>query len=483
MTGLHHTGGRPRLSERALPRLYFAEGRCSVLLFDVETGDAVAIDPRAWVLLASADGTRDLDGVLLAATREGVSPSLEDLVALLAEVRDAGMLAEGPAPRRATAPLPAAEDAQARETRPVERLPGYTFRCDGRGSCCRIYATIVFSPLEAARARVTLPHVLDGGDRHEHAFMPERGPGPCAGSAVALVAGGCAYLDDRVCALHRAGGPGAKPLGCNVFPLSLVDDGVRVRASALVECACVLASAGAGGGAPLVPDSVYTRADLDPDLVVEALPPAVLLHPGVTATRADYVAFCDAALAALPSSRDAAATAWSLAATLVAHGLDPARARAAVEDPAPVDHALAARYLAGLASKAAHRARSQAAWLADGDLRRRAVSALAAAAALLADGDLRAAVAAGAGAAPGDEALYLHASLFGHQVALSPLVAALRDRAVAIWVARVFPLAVETLFPGDDDPAFTHPLALVEALLRGHGLRRYLDDVFENPER
>ena len=54
---------------------------------------------------------------------------------------------------------------------------------------------------------------------------------------------------------------------------------------------------------------------------------------------------------------------------------------------------------------------------------------------------------------------------------------ALRDRAVAMWIARVFPLAVDALFPGEPEPAFARPLALVEALLRGHGLRRYTDDL------
>lgn len=457
-----------------------------MLLHDVETGDVVEIGPREWVLVASADGTRDVDGMLLAASREGVSARREDLLALLEGLRDAGMLEEGPAPRRRAAP--AAESPQgtvqegavreiAPRDRPIERLAGYSFSCDGHGSCCKLYATVVFSPLEAARARALLPEVLDGGERHEHAFMPERGAGPCAGSAVALVDGRCAYLDGHLCSLHRAGGAGSKPLGCNLFPLSLVDDGARVRASVAVECACVLASAGKEGGDPILPESVRTRGDLDPAVVVDELPEEVEVRPGSRARRADYLSWSDAALAALPPAQDAAIAAWGLADALDEYNLDTARARAAIERPPHVDPGLAGRYLAALGGKAARRAKAQNAWRSERDLCRRGVSAVVASAALLADPDVLAAVIQGAGAAPADEAFYLRAALFGHQMVGYPLAVALRDRAVAMWISRVFPLAAEALWPGDVEPAFARPVALVEALLRGHGLRRYTEEL------
>jgi lysine-N-methylase len=461
-----------------------------VLLHDVETGDVVEIGPREWVLLAGADGTRDVEGVLLAASREGVNVGPDALIELLEGVREAGMLEEGPAPRAGRAI--AAQDAQEPPpdvaptqgevqriepgARPIERLSGYSFSCDGHGSCCKLYATVVFSPLEAARARSLLPGVLDGGERHEHTFMPERGAGPCPGSAVALVDGRCAYLDGHLCALHGKGGAGAKPLGCNLFPLSLVDDGTRVRASVSVECACVLASAGKDGGDPILPETMRVRADLDPAIVVDELPREVEVLPGARAPLGDYLAWSDATLGALPSAPDAALGAWALAEVIERHGLDPARAREALGAPAGADAGLAGRYVAALAAKAARRAKAQNAWRSERDLCRRGVNVIAAAGALLADRDVLLAVAAGAGEVPGDERFYLRAALFGHQMVGYPLPVALRDRAVAMWIARVFPLAAEALYPGEEEPAFAHPLALVEALLRGHGLRRYTEE-------
>lgn len=512
------------------------------MLHDVETGDVIEIGPREWVLLASADGTRDLDGVRLAATREGVEVTREALAELLDGVRKAGMLEEGPAPRRAHArahehahdhdhahgegsgedngDAPAREGDRARTPavtpavtvpsgglvaplplpfagrtsfapmmklplaeRPIERLAGYSFHCDGHGSCCQLYATVVFSPLEAARARSLKPDVLDAGERHEHAFMPERGAGPCAGSAVALVDGRCAYLAGSLCSLHSAGGAASKPLGCNLFPLALVDDGMRVRASVSVECACVLASVGKPGGAPVLPEGLRVRGDLDPAIVVDELPAEIAVTPerGATSGRpvraplADYLRWSDAALEGMRDSIDPALSAWALAAALDAHGLDPARAQEAIADPPELDERAAARWLAALADKAARRAKAQNAWRSPRALCRRGVSIVAAAASLLADPDVLGAVAAGAGAAAQDEDFYLRVALFGHQMVGYPLTVGLRDRGVAIWIARAFPLAAEALYPDDNEPAFEHPLALVEALLRGHGLRRYTD--------
>src|SRR5260221_7535522 len=97
--------------------------------------------------------------------------------------------------------------------------------------------------------------------------------------------------------------------------------------------------------------------------------------------------------------------------------------------------------------------------------------AMAASAEILSDAEILAAVIAGAGARPDDEAFYLRAVFFGHQLVGAPLADGLESRAAAIWIARALPLATGVLFPGDNAPAFERPLAIVEALLRAHGLR------------
>jgi len=65
---------------------------------------------------------------------------------------------------------------------------------------------------------------------------------------------------------------------------------------------------------------------------------------------------------------------------------------------------------------------------------------------------------------PEDERLYLRAAFFATLGAESSVEAALRERAVAIWIARAFPDDARRTREG------AHPLAIVEALARGHGL-------------
>ena len=168
----------------------------------------------------------------------------------------------------------AEEDLPCPSDRPLSVLSGYRLSCDGRGGCCRQYASTLFSPVEAARARAVLPMVAGGGERHERVFSPERGAAFHAASAVAMVDGRCAYLasDDR-CGLHAEAGPLAKPLGCQLFPATFVDDGDEVRVSVAVECACVLSSLDAPEqGSPIIAESACFRGDLDEAAFVSALP-------------------------------------------------------------------------------------------------------------------------------------------------------------------------------------------------------------------
>ncbi len=485
---------RPRLSPRALPRLHFVEGRCRVLLHDVESGDVVEIGPREWVLLAGADGTRDLDGVVMAASREGVLTDVSALKELLLGLSPLGMVEEGPLPRKGKDAAAKGEDGAtlsvgakkiAKEKRPIERLSNYSFHCDGHGSCCQIYATVVFSPLEVARARALLPNVLDAGEREAHAFMPVRGTGNIGGNgegkAVAIVDGRCAYLDGSLCSLHRAGDARSKPLGCNLFPLALVDDGERVRASVSVECACVLSSVGKPGGSPIVAESALVRGDLDPAIVVDELPQVVDLSASQKGSLAEYLRWCDGVLAALPPDGDSGRLSWALANSLDAAGFDVEHAVRVLAEPPEVDLRVAERYLQALSNKAARRAKSQQAWRSERDLCRRGVSIIAASASLLLDSEVLSAVVCGAGRVKADEEFYLYVTLFGHQLVGYPMAKALRDRAIVMWIGRMFPLAADALYDGAKEPAFGHPLALVEALFRGHGLRRYVEEIDAQP--
>jgi lysine-N-methylase len=97
------------------------------------------------------------------------------------------------------------------------------------------------------------------------------------------------------------------------------------------------------------------------------------------------------------------------------------------------------------------------------------------------------------------EAFYVRAVIHGHHLvedALAddegeeaapsasshpPLAVALRDRAARLLIARAMPEAVRRLDAEEPDleadPAAAYPLALVEAMLRGHGLESYRGEV------
>ncbi|WP_437970983.1 YkgJ family cysteine cluster protein [Sorangium sp. So ce260] len=471
---------RPRLAAHVLARRHLVGEEERVILHDLRSGQLLQLGAREWVLVSAADGTRDVEGIVIAAAREGAHARVPAVQAFLAQLHAAGLLeAEDtgedaarwePAAGEPAPPARAPDERDARE-RPLEVLPDFSLHCDGRGSCCRIYASILFDPEEAARARALRPDVLSGGARHELAFTPERGTWPCAASVVAMRDGRCAYLEgEGRCALHAIGGPEAKPLGCRTFPTSFVDDGESVRISVAVECACVLASAGRPGGAPLLDPRLRARGDLDERIDVARLPDRPLVAPGVTAARAELVAWSRRLAAAAPPP-DVAAGLFALAAAIEAEGLTEG-AIARFERPAPLEPAALGPWLAALHGRAARRAREDAAWRGERDLARRATQWIAAATLALADPDLLAALLLAPAPAPDRERFYLRAALHGHRlVGALPLSLALRDRAARLVVARALPVIAAGA--GADDPACAEPIALVEAMLRGHGLDAY----------
>src|SRR5580704_6543231 len=105
---------RPRLADHILPRRYLAGEDERIVLCDTTTGRLVQIGPREWCLLGAADGTRDLEGIVLAAAREGAHARVDALRPFLDQLHQAGFLEDGiaeptptplPAPTRETAAL------------------------------------------------------------------------------------------------------------------------------------------------------------------------------------------------------------------------------------------------------------------------------------------------------------------------------------------------------------------------------------------
>lgn len=454
---------RPRLLRSVLARRHWVEGHERVALLEADSGTLVVVGPREWSLLSGADGTRDVDGLVRNAARHGVAIGADNAGELLSQLAAAGFLddAQLEVARASAGASPAAAPAA---TRPLVALPGFSFGCDGRGSCCRIYATIVFSPLETARARVELPLILDGGAAPERAFVPEHGADDYA-QAVALVDGRCAYLgaDDR-CGLHGAGGPEAKPLGCRLYPAAFVDDGQAIRVGPVVECACVLASALRGGaGEPLVPAAWRTRADLPDEIHVTRLADVVAMSAIRTAPLAELVRWTDGATRRVP---DAGAPSW---AWTEAHALDGAGA-------AVLTGGMLGRHFEALAERARRRVRLDASWRSARDVSRRAARWIELAAAALSDGPTAEAVLEAGEPWAATEAFYLRAQLYTYRlVGAMGVAAALRDRAARMLVARALPFAAAAEGQADD-ALLEHPLALVEAMLRGQGLGGYVQE-------
>lgn len=460
------------LSSRVSARRHVVDGQSFVVLHDRGRGGIHQIDDRAWTLLTCCDGTRDLDGVVWAASRAGAPVTRERAEAFLAALCEAGLLdagGAGPTSVRLDDDAPPTPD-----DRPLEVLPGYALRCDGAGACCRVYATILFKPVETARARALRPDVLDAGTRPERVFLPVTGgvAGPVC--VVASVDGACAFHADGGCSIHARGGSDAKPDGCSLFPVTFVDDGVSVRVSVAPECACAFRSAARDDGDPLVATTARTRAALPPAAFVAVLPPRVRLSADRDVARAALDGWSRAVTD--HEGGDVIAALWSLADAVARGDVSADGARVAMTDAPWPDRDVLTPWIEALGARCAARADEDARWRSARDIARCAVAWMTdACVALLAPGALDALLRRGA-RQPLDERTYVRASAFGHHWIddETPLCDAIRDAAVRLLVARAMH-ALASRAP--DDPAAAHPLALVEAMLRGHGLASYVGDV------
>ena len=457
---------RPRLADHVLVRRHFVtrddetEPQETIVLHDTRTSEVLRFSARVLGLLAAADGTRDVDGIALAAARAGVLHRRSELRGMLDELHARGLLVDG-----IDAPVAAevAVETTVAPDRPLRALPDFALVCDGSGAFCRQYSSIAFTAAEALRARTFVPIVRGGLVPPDRVFLPLAGltpPGPAPHAhAVAMVDGACAFLDDGRCAIHAVGGLEAKPRPCAVYPATFVDDGESIRVSIKVECSCVVKSlavhTSGSPGAALLPANVRGAADLDDAVQVRALPARIPLdRNGATWTRAAYVAWSEAFYARISGSPDIARTFVSEAAAL-APGAD--------EKLVPLVAAFHARALSS--------ADTADEWRGTNDVARIGRRRVADAAKLLVDrlrGDARGLPPP---TQPDVEAFYGRAAIFGHHlVGDGPrtLVDALVDRAVRVLVARMMPSGLA--------PDARETLPLVEAMVRGHGLERYVDD-------
>lgn len=465
---------RPALADRVRPRRHVVDGRAFVVLNDAETGRAAQIGEREWALLAAADGTRDLEGVRRAAAARGVRAKAAHVEAFFSELAALGWL-EDDAPdapeeeaARAQAAVPPAPPAPVAPApgRPIRLLPNYSLRCDGGGSCCRLYQTILFGPLDAARARALAPDVQGAGEDPDGALLPERGARRLA-VVPTFVHGRCAYLDERdLCRVHAAGGADAKPVGCRLFPLAFVDDGAEVRVGVSPECACVLESALPATdppGEPLLDPTLATSAELPPEVHCFALPEVLERAPGVPFSRAAYLrleAALSGRLGEAGAADDPARRAWALGGAL-ARGDSTEDALARWDDALEAAEPALGAELAAVVERLEARVAEDAAWRAPDDLARLAVRWTLEAARRLSSAGPRAPSARERVV----ERFHLRALAFGHRFALGgPVSRALRAAALRLWLGRAMADHLEEA--GVSEPAARHPSALVEAVAR-----------------
>ncbi len=426
-------------------------------MHDGRSGALLLLQPRTFALIACADGTRDLEGVALEASRRGVYGRRSEIEAALAELDAAGLLDEGvepgpeldDLPQRRVAPLVGAAAA-----RSLEALPGYGFRCTGSGDCCSQYATIALTAADARRAARAGLDLLPDDPEGERVYLPLVGAVRTERLAMTLVDGRCLQLGaDGRCGLEARGGPEAKPAACRAYPATLVDDGSSVRVSVTPECGCVFASLDGASTEPLVLGSV--GADLPAGVSVRVLPARVAVARGRTVEREEVAAWSREAAAAAPGE-GLALSCVTLGRHLEDRGLGAWPSPAGI---GAVTERVLAEEVARIGAALEAGARSAEAWRSAGDRTRRVRRAAADTAAELASSTAALSRALADESRAGHEALVVRAALFGHAlVGEQDLSSGLRALGAKLLVARAL---------GAREGALGHPLAATFAAVRG----------------
>lgn len=449
---------RPRLSVTVRARLHVAGDDKKAVLDDGRSGATLELGPSDWRVVQRADGTRDLDGILLASAAAGEQTTEAAVRQLFEELHALGVLEDGLRGKGFDAPVaPSVVPAD----RPLEVLPDFGLHCDGSGSCCRFYGSVGFLPREALQARVIAPE-LDLPLSDTELFTPVHGARAEPGDSVAVsqIDGRCAFLGaDGLCEIHRRVESSAKPLACQLYPAMAIDDGTAVRISLGPECACIFASVGRSGGAPLVAAAARVAGDIAQDHALMRVPDPVPLGPLSTVGRDvlhDWSRRLHDRLRA-GDVGDAAELAWGLASAVETRGLVGPFEGASLDG--------VGAWLALLRERAEEVATAQDGWRGSSDLSRRVARWLANS--LQAHPEpVRQPIDAAA------ERFYLASLAWGHRLALAgrPLGHGLRDRATRILAARAM-----ASVPGPDDTAAPYPLALLEAAMRNLGISSYAD--------
>ncbi len=443
---------RPRLADHALARRHVVDGEEVVVIHDARDGSLCRLDPASFALLACADGTRELEGIALAASRAGLYTRLGEITSLLSELDALGLLDEGvepgpmPTEREDRVETPAPEPLA---SRPLEALGGYRLSCTGAGGCCRQYGSVALSADDVSRGERAGFARLPGDVRGERVWLPLYGAVRTERVAMTTVDGRCLQLlDDDRCGLEARGGHGAKPVGCRSYPATFVDDGEQVRVSVACECDCVFESRARSGGAPLHPGRVV--ADLEAHLTIRRLPAEIAVAPGTGAPRHEVAAW-SRLVAGQVEKGGVLERLVALAAELEAGRLVPWPAPTALSEQRLLGP------LSALADLMERAARSAESWRSERD-RTRVLRRLVAdrARALVESAEARAA-AFGDSSWSEDEALAVRATIFGHHVAgETDLAGGLGALAARLVVARAL-----------GRTAVGHPIAAVMAAMRG----------------
>jgi len=462
-------------------RRHIVAGAEKTMVFDTRRQEALEVEPEHLALLACADGTRDVAGILLEASRRGLYRRASTVMELLTGLAERGLLADGIGNEQRK------QSDEASKTRPLALLPGFSLSCDANGTCCTTYSTVHFTRDDARRALVLVPAVLDElatppaktakRPPVETVFLPVHSSEPSSMCAVTMVDGRCGYLaDDGRCRIQLAAGPAAKPSGCSIYPATFVDDGASVRVSVGVECACVFNSLGRADGAPLVPEGATTAGELAPLSRVVPVPETIVVAAETSASREQLRAWSDAVLASIDSVNDPLRAVWALANHAAEHGLQSAGIGpllgAAEHEPLRPTAAELGLRLVVLAAKTHEKRKSAEGWRSPQDrCRRLSVWLDDAAQALVETSAVQARLDAGPDSVA-HERFYLRAAIFGHLlVGELTLTQALRDRAVRLLLARQMAQVIPT--ECRDDPSAPFPITAVEAMMRGQGLGDY----------